>query len=418
MYSVIVIDDEKSIQNGIRNYITFMNYGFSVTQCFDNGEDALEYLKTNDADVVITDIRMDEVSGIDIIKYIYEHKPFIKTVVVSAYEEFQYARDAIKYNVKRFISKPTKFDEIEDVMKQIYDELEIENKVTSQQISYQNRTNYLSEILYSCIVNDRKIIKDDINDLLLMLYDGNHNQVVNAKYCVFSITLENCAEFMDKKWNYGSQGLSEMLKNFLNSGFSNINMYFYQIDFTENVASYIVHSSEYADISSMISDLSTNINDTLLSLKKETDLSAKFEITESFNSINDLVEKSSISSINTIDVNLYNEKIINLAINYINEHYGDDISLYTVAKYVNLNSAYFSRFFKENTGKNFSDYLLDLRIEKAKEMIMDGDMKIEKICNKLGYKSMSYFCKIFKHATGYTPRQFYIAEASKNNKPL
>ena len=50
---------KKSIQNGIRNYITFMNYGFSVTQCFDNGEDALEYLKTNDADVVITDIRMD-----------------------------------------------------------------------------------------------------------------------------------------------------------------------------------------------------------------------------------------------------------------------------------------------------------------------------------------------------------------------
>ena len=58
MYSVIVIDDEKSIQNGIKNYIRFMECGFSVTQCFDNGEEALEYLKTNDADVVITDIRM------------------------------------------------------------------------------------------------------------------------------------------------------------------------------------------------------------------------------------------------------------------------------------------------------------------------------------------------------------------------
>lgn len=416
MYSVIVIDDEKSIQNGIKNYISFMDCGFSVTQCFDNGEEALEYLKINDADVVITDIRMDNVSGIDIIKYIYENKPYIKTVIVSAYEEFQYARAAINYNVERFISKPTKYDEIEEVMKKIHDELEAENKIESEQNSYRNRTNYLSEILYSCILNDRKILKDDINELLMMMYDGNHSQVVNAKYCVFSITLENYDEFIDEKWDYGTQGLAEMLKNFLHSAFSHTNVHFYQLDFSGNIARYIAQSCDYDSISTMNNDFSENINAALISLKNEIGLTSVFEITESFNSINDLIEKSSIPPSDTADANIYNEKIINLAINYVNEHYKDDISLYTVAKYVNLNSAYFSRFFKKNTGKNFTDYLLDFRMEKAKEMIIGGNLKIEEICNRIGYKSMSYFCKIFKNTTGCTPRQFYIEEVSKNNK--
>ncbi|MDY3927819.1 MAG: response regulator [Clostridia bacterium] len=416
MYSVIIIDDEKSIQNGIRNYIKYMNCGFTVTQCFNNGEDALEYLKTNDPDVVITDIRMDNVSGIDIIKYIYENKPYIKTVIVSAYEEFQYARAAINYNVERFISKPTKYDEIEEVMKKIYSELDKENKTASEQNSYKNRTNYLSEILYSCILNDRKIIKDDLNELLMIMYDGNHNQVVNAKYCVFSLTLENYNEFIDKKWDYGSHGLSEMLKNFLHSRFKNTDVCFYQLDFTDNIARYIAQSCEYEDISLMNNDLSANINDVLKSLKDEIGLIARFDIVESFSSINDLVKNSSIPPTDNVDANLYNEKIINLAIEYINEHYGDDISLYTIAKHVNLNSAYFSRFFKKNTGKNFSDYLLDFRMDKAKEMIIDGNLKIEDICNKIGYRSMSYFCKTFKNVTGCTPRQFYIEEVSKHNK--
>lgn len=412
MYKVVVIDDEKSIQDGITNYIKFMNCGFEVIRCFGDGKDALEYISSdNDIDVVITDIRMDDISGIDIVKYIYENRPHIKTVIVSAYEEFEYARAAVSYNVVRFISKPTKYREIEDVMKKIYAELEAE----SETHKYKAYADYLSEILYTCVLNERKISKDNINELLMIMYDGNHQQIVNAKYIVFDIILGNLDEFIDTRWNYGKPEISKLLKNFLllSSPYIENKMKIYQLDFSGQTARYIAQSSEYENISEMENVLKDFLNIVTNSLSDELKLFISTKIIESFVDINELVDKSTLTVSEEKGANLYSQKTIDLAIEYINKHYEDDISLYSVAKYVNLNSAYFSHFFKKNTGKNFTDYLLDLRIAKAKELILSGNLKTEEICHKVGYKSISYFCKIFKGVTGLTPRQFYVEEINK-----
>ena len=99
---------------------------------------------------------------------------------------------------------------------------------------------------------------------------------------------------------------------------------------------------------------------------------------------------------------------ISLALKYINEHYDKDISLYDVAKYVNMSACYFSRFFKQYTGKKFSDYLIDIRIEKAKKLIIEGKYRVSEICDMVGYRSVSYFGKIFKLMTDCTPREYYL----------
>lgn len=406
MYKVIIADDEKSIQNGIRNYINHIG-NFYVEQCFDSGNDVIEYLKSNDADVVITDIRMDNGTGIDVVKYIYENKRYIKTVIISAYEEMEYVRAAIKYNVEGFVSKPTRYSEFESVMNKIYNEFETENKQSIKAKTYESYNNCLIEILYNCILNDRKIMKDDINNLMMIMYDGNHKQVVNSKYCVFSVEIKNYDDFIDNKWNYGSSELSELLKNFISSALAPTEdkIRFYQTDFNDNIVRYIAQSSKYESISDMSDDLEKYIKIAAVTLRDEVGISAEIKITDKFNDINALVSKGDISVINS---SAYDKRTIEQAISFINEHYSDDISLHTISKHVNMNSAYFSHFFKKHTGQNFSDFLLDLRMTKAKEMILSGNFKIEEICKNIGYKSMSYFCKTFKNITGYTPRQFYI----------
>ncbi len=98
--------------------------------------------------------------------------------------------------------------------------------------------------------------------------------------------------------------------------------------------------------------------------------------------------------------------IIERAEDYIKRNYLQNLSLENVANYLDLNPSYFSRVFKERTGQNFSDYLINLRIEKAKQLLSLGKYKISEVSTMAGYKSSKYFAAQFKNLTGKTPREF------------
>ncbi len=94
------------------------------------------------------------------------------------------------------------------------------------------------------------------------------------------------------------------------------------------------------------------------------------------------------------------------AIDFINHHYESNITLDDVAKEINMSYHYFSKFFKDSTGKNFVDYLTDLRIEKSKELLKNPANSIKEICYRVGYSDPNYFSKIFKKIIGMTPTEY------------
>ncbi len=106
--------------------------------------------------------------------------------------------------------------------------------------------------------------------------------------------------------------------------------------------------------------------------------------------------------------NLYrsDEVVIQKAKQYISEHCQDDISLDEVAESVFLTPVYFSRFFKEKTGENFSKFLTRMRMEKAIDMFRHGKRKIYEVARLVGYKNAKYFSKLFKEYTGFLPREY------------
>ena len=101
------------------------------------------------------------------------------------------------------------------------------------------------------------------------------------------------------------------------------------------------------------------------------------------------------------------------AVEYIRTNFARDLSLEDVAKYLNLNPSYFSRFFKLHTGFNFRDYLIELRVKKAKELLLTGKYKIYEISIMTGYKNSKYFAAQFKAVTGLTPSEFADRETAK-----
>ncbi|WP_166245349.1 response regulator [Paenibacillus turpanensis] len=98
--------------------------------------------------------------------------------------------------------------------------------------------------------------------------------------------------------------------------------------------------------------------------------------------------------------------------NYLQQHYMDDISLESVAAMFHFNSSYFSNLFKQRTGINFTEYLLDLRINKAKLMLEQSDDKISSISLRTGFKTPAYFNKMFKRETGISPKAFRQMQGS------
>jgi two-component system response regulator YesN len=101
-----------------------------------------------------------------------------------------------------------------------------------------------------------------------------------------------------------------------------------------------------------------------------------------------------------------NNTVLETAVKYMESHFNEEISLGDVAEQVNLNPSYLSHLLKKEYGKGYSEYLIDLRIEKAKVLITTTDYKIYEIGQLVGYSNMFYFTRIFKRKTGLTPSDY------------
>ncbi len=100
------------------------------------------------------------------------------------------------------------------------------------------------------------------------------------------------------------------------------------------------------------------------------------------------------------------ENIIEKAVEYINKHYAENLTLSDIASFSALSSGYFSSIFKQYTGKKFVDYLAEIRIKNAEELLLNSNIKITAIANLVGYKDAQYFHRVFKLYTGTTPSKY------------
>ncbi len=102
------------------------------------------------------------------------------------------------------------------------------------------------------------------------------------------------------------------------------------------------------------------------------------------------------------------------ALSYIEAHFDDDPSREEVANYVHVNPSYFSRLFRQKTGKTFTEYVTSIRIQKAVDLMGTGAHRIGEIGTLVGYKSANYFARVFKQETGYSPTEYVRKVLDKN----
>ncbi|MDR1643869.1 MAG: response regulator [Clostridiales bacterium] len=119
MYKILLADDEVEVLEGLKVLIPWENYGFRVCGAVSSGLLALEAMRENIYDLVITDIRMPGLSGLDLIKRLREANPSTNVVILSGYADFRYAQKALEMRVLRYLLKPVEEDELIEALKAI-----------------------------------------------------------------------------------------------------------------------------------------------------------------------------------------------------------------------------------------------------------------------------------------------------------
>lgn len=135
MYRVLIVDDEPDIRIGIRMKVDWEKHGLEVSGEASNGREALDLLAANEADIVITDMSMPVMDGVAFLEACSQLFPELRTIVITGYEDFQYARAALKSKARDYLLKPVARDELEAALEKVVRELDAERQSSDQKAS-------------------------------------------------------------------------------------------------------------------------------------------------------------------------------------------------------------------------------------------------------------------------------------------
>ena len=189
MYKVLIADDEKSIRDGLRCIIDWEKLGYEVCGEAANGEDALSFIIKESPDVVLLDIHMPKLAGLDVARCAREQGFAGRFVILSGYSDFKYAQTAIQYGVEYYLTKPLDEDELSESLAKIREQLDEAARENASVEGFKKRakSSILFDLLHSGTVNG--ISQEDIQDLRLyadsyqvVLYENFNHLIRNLDY--------------------------------------------------------------------------------------------------------------------------------------------------------------------------------------------------------------------------------------------
>lgn len=400
MIKIIAIDDEYSVLNLLPHIINWNEYGCNLIKTFSAAESALDYIEQNEVDVVISDICMPNMSGIDFVQKLSALYPNITVVFLSAYKDFEYAKSAIKYGVFDYITKPLDFDDLDRLLKRLSKSISIKKQI---QNSY---TIYEKQQLLIDFISGKLSAADFCSALNL---DPEYSPE-NSPAATVTIKINGLVEFLKTKWAYGIDRLYFCLIRFLESETTEV----IPLLLSPHRADILIFSSRPSCHDSFIDRLK-HIQDNFCKIcKDELTLDASIEVCSTLNSLYNVKLSAPESESEDDAPQQKNANVMEKALEYINRNLSSDISLSDVAGSIYMSPYHFSRMFKAYQNETFSDFILKKRLEYAQTLLKTENYTVSQIAEMTGFMNRNYFHRVFKHNIGCTPKEYI--QANKTSK--
>ncbi|MEC0090623.1 response regulator transcription factor [Paenibacillus macquariensis] len=422
MYRMIVVDDEAAITEWLEQAISEHFGGMVEVYKAYSGDECLDLMAMGSFHILMTDISMPFVSGLDLLKAVSVYYPKTKKLVLSAHDNFEYAKKAIDFEVTAYVLKSegdeVLFDAVEKAIAEVESDQELFSltdklKLQSQKWDGAIKNSHLQCLLFGEIGLDELDVRVgstlDFSRPMEMALLAIEVRDVSQRAFVMMALEASLAEFLKPHFSYElvETGVSEVTllvqfkilggvygeaAKFLKSLFvmyENTQESFYHL-----AGQYIniIYSTQAVSVASL--------HKKYIQFKETMQKCCNFDCSIILPETTKYEASSSSNATNGIS------REIGIVLKYINQNTDKDLSLIMLADVVYLNSSYLSHLFKQQVGMNISDYVKVERIRICKEMLADPKHKIHEIARNVGYDNASYFSRFFKKMTGITPQEY------------
>ncbi len=429
MYRIMIVDDEVWVKRGLKEQIEWDNLHAELTGEACDGEEAYELALKLRPDIIITDIKMPHMNGIEFMELINRDMPDVRVIVISGYSEFELVQKAMVNKAINYILKPINEKDLNHSLSIAVKEVEKARVEKAERQSLKKILNRslpaLKEKYMNMLISNMDISNHDFQRYMSDLeikFANTGFQAVSVNICNYP---DQSGIGPDEN---GNDNLSFSIDSII-SECRKLKQNFICAKNANNKHEHVIllghgrindKQAVNAEAQSFLLDVVKNLNN-FLGLITCIGVGRLYEniehISDSY--IEAVHASKKLKSLNLPGILFFddmkkrdmNDDIAQKVAEYIQNHYNEPITLESTAEIFYLNPSYFSRTFKIKLGENFIDYLTRVRMEKAIKLMRDPSLKTYDIAEMVGYNNTNYFSKLFKKIMGCSPTEY----REKNN---
>jgi two-component system response regulator YesN len=548
MWKVVIIDDDRQVLQGMKASIPWETIGAVWAGEAMDGEQGLDIIEAAQPDIVLTDIYMPVMNGLDMIEELQRRNFQGKIIILSGYNDFEYARKALRMNVEDYLSKPVTLLTLRNVFETAIQQLEEQTMEKLEQEQLRQKLRLYEPFVAKEMIN--ALVAGTFRDSDLQQYLHHHHDLMNHNHVVLAIEIIRTDRVLDistSDWNLFRFAVNNIIREVILEGDTKSSLvelhshhaavlvqFPYEspvdkmLEQTRKLGKRIIQcTAKYLSIQlhigvGHVKDRWERISDSTeeafqaLSLKRfapcpdfdlyeyaidqkegEWDLSTSIRPIKFYQQLAEAIqhtqeerslqmiraflvqlkeseqtkpsflqrlgmeiwtiftyslyntgvvldeqfppqdihaELKNISKINQLEEWLeqkvteicrnrsWNENVkhkhaVEFMVEYIHDHYSEDITLSDLAEKVYISRNYLSHIFRSSTGDTFNQYVTKVRMEKAKRLILEGKYLIYEIAEKVGYKNVPYFSTLYKKHTGCNPSDLLKSPEQSTMQP-
>jgi two-component system response regulator YesN len=354
----VIIDDEVWSRRIIRNLGQWKSLGIDIVGEAENGFEGWDLIVREQPDIVLLDMRMPGMEGTALIQKLNEQGIGSKVIVISGHADFQYTKHAIDYKASTYILKPIDEDELNKALEKCVREIRMNEVLRQQELQ---AVHYMNKELSEFIVLHKRELKH--------LLHGLDGQAITHAFDAMLGDLQQLVNVNDSAIRKMYMEFYLLLEDFLTRSDGNL----------QDLAAYKAYPE---------------------SLVMQNQGGAPEELVERLS----WLFSTAVDYI--ADKRKTKEKIDLVEIKrYIDRNCERQVSLETVAEAFYVSKEYLSKAFKFKFKCNLTDYVIGLRMERARNLVSSSDLKIKSIAQSVGYEDVTYFNRLFKNHFAETPGQ-------------
>lgn len=407
IYTVIVADDEDELREAVCTMIPWEALGFHLVGSASNGLDALELVERLEPDLLLTDIRMPFISGIELARQVREIRPAMHIAFLSGYDDFEYAKQAIQYNIISYMLKPLTMDGLAAELKSIHEKIDARYAgLRRADASHADRAAFLIPLVLAQYDNAPADLEERLRNAAAAcgLLRGTDDR---STLVVLAASLEGAADYEAGFTQLVEQSANKYLRHFV----------FYCCG--RAVAVLLGNPSDFEEYLHILADEICQLAERALGRTANVGVSREFAHLSALNdAYRQAVEALHTAAEGEGGVSFTADarktgSLCDRALEIIDQHYMDeDLSLASLSAMLDVSPNHLSACIKKSEGETFINILVRRRMETAQTLLLTTDLQIQEIARRCGYTDQHYFSYCFKKYSGTSPVALRRARAA------